>query len=129
MEMTLTLQNGIPILHPHGKITGKTVSEFRDRLGLWIDDTNTPALLIDFADVHKLDSSALGMLVNAHVIAHRHETEIGLINVSKRIRNLTLLTRLVKVFQCFPDAEAAVETLAPSTFSGAVVRQLPTTPP
>ena len=129
MERTLTLQNGIPILHPHGKITGKTVSELRERLGLWIDDTNTPSLLIDFADVQKLDSSALGMLVNAHVLAHQHQTEIGLIHVSKRIKNLIVLTRLVKVFQCFPDADEAVTTFAPRKFTGAVVRQLPTTPP
>ena len=129
MEMTLTLQNGIPILQPHGKITGRAVSEFRDRLGLWIDDTNTPSLLIDFADVQKLDSSALGVLVNAHVLAHHHDTKIGLINVSKRINNLIVLTRLVKVFQCFQDAEAAVATFAPRKFSGEIVKHLPTTPP
>ena len=129
MEMTLTLQNGIPILHPHGKITGQAVSEFRDRLGLWIDDTNTPYLLINFADVQKLDSSALGMLVNAHVIAHHHDTEIGLINVSKRIKNLIVVTRLVKVFRCFQDVDEAVVTFAQRKFSGALVKRLPTTPP
>lgn len=129
MEMTLTLQNGIPILHPHGKITGKAVSAFRERLGLWIDDTNTPSLLIDFANVQKLDSSALGMLVAAHTLAHQHQTQIGLINVSKRIKNLIVLTRLVKVFQCFQDADAAIATFAPRKFSGAIVKQLPTTPP
>ena len=50
MEMTYTLQGGIPILHPQGKLTGTAVSAFRDRLGLWIDDTNADSLLIDFAE-------------------------------------------------------------------------------
>lgn len=129
MEMTLTLENGIPILQPHGKLTGRAVSAFRERLGLWIDDTNAESLLIDFADVRKLDSSALGMLVTAHTLARQHETQIGLINVSKRIKNLIVLTRLVKVFQCFQDAEVAIATFRQRKFSGAVVKQLPTTPP
>ncbi len=129
METTFTLQNGIPILHPHGKLTGKAVSAFSERLGLWIDDTNTPSLIIDFADVQKLDSSALGVLVTAHTIARQHQTQIGLINVSKRIKNLIVLTRLMKVFRCFQDADEAVATFAPRKFSGAFVKHLPTTPP
>ena len=129
MEMTFTLENGIPILHPHGKITGKAVSAFRERLGLWIDDTNADVLLIDFAEVPKIDSTALGVLVTAHTLARQHQTQIGLINVSKRIKNLIVLTRLAKVFQCFQDAEAAIATFAPRKFSGPVIRHLPTTPP
>ena len=129
MEMTLTLQGGIPILHPHGKLTGKAVSAFRERLGWWIDDTNTDTLLIDFAEVQKLDSTALGVLVTAHTFARQHQTEIGLIHVSKRIKNLIVLTRLVKVFQCFQDADAAITTFTQRKFSGPVLRHLPTTPP
>lgn len=129
MEITCTLIGGIPILQPHGKIAGKSVSELRDRLGLWIDDTNTPYLLIDFTDVHKVDSSGLGMLVNAHVLAAHHHMQIGLLNVSKRIKNLIVLTRLAKVFHCFQDASAAVSTFAPPKFSGPVIKRLPTTPP
>lgn len=128
MEITCTLIGGIPILQPHGKIAGTAVSELRDRLGLWIDDTNTPSLLIDFTDIHKVDSSGLGMLVNAHVLAHHHHMQIGLINVSKHIKNLIVLTRLVKVFQCFRDANEAISTFAPSKFSGPVIKRLPTTP-
>ena len=129
MEITCKLVEGIPVLQPHGKIAGKSVSALRDRLGLWIDDTHAPYLLIDFTDVRKIDSSGLGMLVNVHVLAAHHHMQIGLINVSKRIKNLIVLTRLAKVFQCFQDANAAVSTFAPPTFSGPVIRHLPTTPP
>ena len=129
MEMTLTLVGGIPILHPQGKLTGKAVSTFRERLGLWIDDTNADALLINFAEVPKIDSTALGVLVTAHVLARQHHMQIGLLNVSKRIKNLIVLTRLAKVFQCFQDTEEAVAMFAPPKFSGPVIKRLPTTPP
>ena len=128
MEMTRTQIGGIPILHPHGKLTGTAVSAFRERLGLWIDDTNAESLIIDFADVPKIDSSALGVLVTAAQLARHHHMQIGLINVSKRIKNLIVLSRLAKVFQCFQDADEAVATFAPRKFSGAVVKRLPTTP-
>ena len=118
METTFTLERGIPILHPHGKITGTAVSIFRERLGLWIDDTNVPSLLIDFADVPKIDSSALGVLLTAQTLARHQDMQIGLLNVSKRIKSLIVLTRLAKVFQCFQDADEAVATFAPSKFSG-----------
>ncbi len=129
MEMTFTLENGIPILHPQGKLTGKAVSAFRERLGLWIDDTSTDTLLIDFAEVPKIDSTALGVLVTAHTLARQHHMQIGLLNVSKRIKSLIVLTRLAKVFQCFQDAEVAIATFTPRKFSGAIVKHLPTTPP
>lgn len=129
MEMTLTRINGIPILHPHGKLTGTAVSAFRERLGLWIDDTHASSLLIDFADIPKIDSSVLGVLLTAHALARQHHMQIGLLNVSKRIKNLIVLTRLVKVFNCFQDTDEAGATFAPRKFSGVVVRYLSTTPP
>ena len=81
MEITIYLKGGVPILEPNGKIVGSAVSELRKKLTLWLDDANTPYLFIDFNHVHKMDSSALGMLVNVHVIAARKGTRIGLINV------------------------------------------------
>ena len=98
MEITTTLQGGVPILHPHGKIVGAGVSTFREKLAVWIDDTNTSSVLIDFTEVRKIDSSALGMLVNMHALAEGHDTRIGLINVGKHIKNLLVL--LTSCYQC-----------------------------
>lgn len=130
MEITITLTGGVPILEPHGKIVGSAVSELRERLTLWIDDANTPCLCIDFTAVRKIDSSALGMLVNMHVLAERRGTRLGLINVGKHIKNLVVITRLMKVFQCFPSTTAAVSAFAPPLRLGnLIVKQLPTAPP
>ena len=69
MKMTTHLNGGIPVLQPHGKIVGTAVSHLRERLVLELLDAAVPCFLIDFEHVHKIDSSALGMLVNLHVIA------------------------------------------------------------
>lgn len=130
MDITMTFTGGVPILAPHGKIVGPAVSELRQRLALWIDDPQTPCLCIDFTDIRKIDSAALGMLVNTHVLAKHSGTRLGLINVGKHIKNLIVITRLMKVFQCFPSAAAAVSTFAPPLRLGnLIVKQLPTAPP
>lgn len=129
MEITTTLKRGIPILEPHGKITGTGISVLREKLALWIDDANTPYLLIDFTHIRKIDSSALGMLLNAHTNASQKGTRIGLINVGKHIKNLLVLTRLVNVFQCFQTADAAVLALAPTVqWINGVSKHLPMAP-
>ena len=115
MEITTYLKGGVPILAPKGKITGAGISVLREKLSLWIDDAETPCLLIDFTEIRKIDSSALGMLLNAHVNASENGTRIGLINVGKHIKNLLVLTRSLNVFRCFQTADAAVSALGPHT--------------
>ncbi len=130
MEITTTLKRGIPILEPRGKIAGPGISALREKLALWIDDANTPYLLIDLTEIRKVDSSALGMLLNAHINASQKGTCIGLINVGKHIKNLLVLTRLANVFQCFQTADAAVLAFAPTAqWINGVSKQLPMASP
>ena len=112
MKMMTRLENGVPILEPHGKIVGTAVSELRERLALEMLDASTPRFLIDFQHVHKIDSTALGMLVNVHVIVEQMKGRIGIINTGRHIRNLLVLTRLVSIFEHFEDVDAAVSALA-----------------
>ena len=44
MEITTTLQGGVPILHPHGKLVGTGIPTLREKLALWIDDTNASSV-------------------------------------------------------------------------------------
>ena len=109
MKMTTHLNNSIPVLQPHGKIIGPAVSQLRERLALeLLDASNTPCFLIDFEHVRKIDSSALGMLVNLQVIAAQMNGRIGILNVGKHIRNVLVLSRLMNVFEHFQDEDAAI---------------------
>ena len=113
MKMITRLESGIPILEPHGKIVGTAVSELRERLALeLLDAAEAPCFLIDFEHVQKIDSTALGMLINVHVIATQMKGRIGIINTGRHIRNLLVLTRLVNIFEHFEDVDAAVASLS-----------------
>ncbi len=108
MATKIHLRGGVPILEPNGKIVGPAVSELRDKLALWMDESSTSCLLIDLGHIHKIDSSGLGMLVNVYVIAARKGIRIGLINVGRHIGNLLILSRLINVFEHFDTEDAAV---------------------
>ena len=125
MEITTHLKGYVPILEPHGKVVGAEVSALREKLVLWLDDAQPSYLLIDFTWIRKIDSSALGMLVNMHVNAERQGTRIGLINVGKHIRNLLVLTRLVNVFRCFGSVDAAISALGPQVIWRNSIRKKP----
>ena len=113
MATTMRLKGGVPILEPHGKIVGPAVSELREKLALeLLEASHTPCFLINFEHVHKIDSSALGMLVNVHVIAAQMKSRIGIINVGRHIKSLLVLSRLVNIFEHFDSEEAAILALA-----------------
>ena len=115
MKMKTHLNGGIPVLQPHGQIIGPAVSQLRERLALELLDAAMPRFLIDFEHVHKIDSSALGMLVNLHVIAAQMNGRIGILNVGRHMRNLLVITRLVNVFEHFEDEDAAVSAFTQMT--------------
>ena len=108
MATTIRLKGGIVILEPSGKIIGAAVSELREKLTSQLDASNAACILINFEHVNKMDSSGLGMLVNAHVVAMQKKSRIGIINVEKKIRNLIVLNRLVSLFEHFDTEEAAI---------------------
>ena len=113
MKMMVRLNSGIPILEPHGKITGTAVSELRERLALeLLDASDAPRFLIDFEHVHRIDSSGLGMLINIYVVAKQLKSRIGIVNVGRHIKNLLVLTRLVHVFEHFDSEDAAISAFA-----------------
>ena len=116
MKTMIRLKDGIPILEPHGKIVGPAVSELRERLALeLLDASDAPCFLINFEHVHKIDSSALGMLVNVYVVAKQMKSRIGIINVGRHMKNLLVLSRLVNIFEHFESEETAILALANDT--------------
>lgn len=62
-------------------------------------------LLLDLGRVAYVDSSGLGQLVQAHVTTSRNGGSLKLLNLTKKLNDLLIVTRLVTVFDSF-DTEA-----------------------
>lgn len=58
-------------------------------------------LLLDLGHVAYVDSAGLGQLVQVKVTASRNAAELKLLNITKRLKDLLVVTRLSTVFDSF----------------------------
>ena len=63
-------------------------------------------LLLDLADVSYVDSAGLGELVQAYATTKNRGGSLKLMSVTKRLRDLLVVTKLLTVFETF-DSEAS----------------------
>jgi anti-sigma B factor antagonist len=72
-------------------------------------------ILINFAETTHVDSSGLGVLVGAFASITNQGGQMKLLNLTKRVKDILLVTKLFTVFEVFDD-----ETLAVRSFAEAV---------
>ena len=112
MTTQIHQQNGISILKPSGKIVGTAVSDLREVLLAEVESSDAPRVLIDFERVRMIDSSGLGVLIEAHVLSKKKKGRIGAIHIGKHIKNLIVVHRLVHLFENFDGEAEAVSALS-----------------
>jgi anti-sigma B factor antagonist len=65
-------------------------------------------LLLDLGAVAYVDSAGLGQLVQSHVTTSRNGGVLKLLNMTKRLNDLLILTKLATIFESFDSEEAAL---------------------
>jgi len=100
MSMTSSTReaNGVTILDLGGKITlGKETGTLRETV-LAIIAKGSKKILVNLADVSYIDSSGLGELVAAYTAVKNAGGELKLLNLTSKVRDLLVITKLVTVF-------------------------------
>jgi len=72
-----------------------------------------PHIVLNLRDLTFLDSSGMGALIELFTSAQRAGGCLKLANLSKHIRDALTITKLMVVFEAFPDEFAAVESFRP----------------
>ena len=65
-------------------------------------------LLVDLSGVSYVDSAGLGELVQAYATTKTSGGALKLLNVTKRLRDLLVVTKLLTVFETFDDEASAL---------------------
>ena len=65
-------------------------------------------LLMDLSDVTYVDSAGLGQLVQAYATTKNRGGTLKLLNVTKRLRDLLVVTKLLTVFDTYDSEPAAL---------------------
>lgn len=110
MTIETRTANGVTILDIHGKITiGEGSAEIRNRVRdlLQADRKN---ILLNLGDVSYVDSSGIGELVSSYTTVTNQGGQLKLLNLTKKLRELLAITKLLTVFDTFDDERKAIES-------------------
>jgi anti-sigma B factor antagonist len=69
-------------------------------------------LLLDMGNVSYVDSAGLGQLVQVHATTTRQGGVLKLLSVTKRLRDLLVVTKLLVVFDAFDEEREALASFA-----------------
>ena len=106
MQLEERIVGGVAIVKVTGDITNSGGDVLlKDKVQSLLQQGNKNVLL-DLADVSYVDSAGLGRLVQAYATAKNRGGAVKLLNVTKRVRDLLVVTKLLTVFDTF-DSEAA----------------------
>lgn len=116
MKMTAStrLVGGVTIVDLYGRIVlGEGSAGVRDLVRNLIKEGNKK-ILLNLRDVDYIDSSGLGELVSAFTNARSQGGELKLLNLTKRVRALLQITKLLTVFDITDDEAASVKSFSPA---------------
>ena len=73
-------------------------------------DEGKKKILLNLGDVSYVDSSGIGELVSSYTTTNNNGGQLKLLNLTKKIQDLLLITKLLTVFQTFDNEQVAVES-------------------
>jgi len=100
--------NDVTILDIHGKITiGEGSAEIRNKVRDLLQ-AGRKKILLNLGDVSYVDSSGIGELVSSYTTVTNQGGDLKLLNLTKKLRELLAITKLLTVFDTFDDEDKAV---------------------
>jgi anti-sigma B factor antagonist len=103
----------VTILEVSGRITlGDGARTLRNAILAMVRD-GRQKILISLANVTFIDSSGLGVLVSAFATQTNRGGDLKLLNVTSRVKDLLLITKLYTVFDVFDEENTALRSFAP----------------
>ena len=113
--MTIETRESDPvtILDIHGKITiGEGSAEVRNIVRELLQ-AGKKDILLNLGGVSYVDSSGIGELVSSFTTVSNQGGQLKLLNLTKKLKELLAITKLLTVFDSYEDEEAAL-----TSFSG-----------
>lgn len=112
VKLTTREVSGVTIVDLSGKITlGEGGVTLRDEVRKLLA-VGAKKIVLNLGDVTYIDSSGLGELVSAYTAVKNAGGELKLLNLTSKVRDLLVITKLVTVFDVKDDEASAVASFA-----------------
>lgn len=114
----------ITILDLEGKIRlGEGAIELHEALR-GLAERGELKILLNLANVSHIDSSGLGELVSGYTKIHKAGGELKLLNLSERIHELMMMTKLLTVFDFYDNESEAIQSFTSTSAKSAYADSL-----
>ncbi len=112
MDTKIRHVEGVTVLDLSGKITlgeasGQLRSAVQQALG-----AGSKKILLNLADVNYIDSAGLGELVSAFTTVKNAGGDLKLLSLTKKVRDLLVITKLLTVFDVKDSEQDAVKSFS-----------------
>jgi anti-sigma B factor antagonist len=98
----------VTVLDLHGKIMiGEGDDALRDAVTKLVDGGKTK-IILNLAEVPYVDSAGLGEIVRCYTTVSRKGGRLKLLNLTKKIKDLLAITKLLTVFETYESEQEAV---------------------
>ncbi len=112
MKLATREVSGVTIVDLSGKITlGEGGMALREEVRKLLAD-GSKKIVLNLGEVNYIDSSGLGELVSAYTAVKNAGGELKLLNLTSKVRDLLVITKLVTVFDVKDDEASAVSSFA-----------------
>ncbi|HUK54208.1 MAG TPA: STAS domain-containing protein [Candidatus Binatia bacterium] len=95
-----------------GRITLGEGSALMRTLVRQLLDQKRKFIVLNLADVSYIDSSGIGELVSSFTAVKKEGGELKLLNLTKKVHDLLLITKLFTVFDVHNDEEKAIASFS-----------------
>jgi anti-sigma B factor antagonist len=109
MQIEERVAGDVAIIKVTGDITLNKGGDIllKDKINSLLQQGQTKVLL-DLGAVSYVDSAGLGQLVHVHTTTTHHGGKLKLLNLSKRLNDLLVVTKLATVFDSYEDEAEAL---------------------
>jgi anti-sigma B factor antagonist len=105
------IKDGIKVIRLSGKvISGPDLMDLKTVFQTSINN-EMGNVLLDLGHVAWMDSSGLGVLVSGHTSLAREGGRMAILNATKKINELFIITKLITIFETFTDEDEALASL------------------
>ena len=111
MVIELEMVGQIAVLNLNGTLTlGDGEGLLKDKVRSLIQQGNR-RIALDLGGLSYLDSAGLGELVSVHTTVTRGGGQIRVFNITKRVNDLLVITKLLMALDAFDSKEEALKSL------------------
>jgi anti-sigma B factor antagonist len=113
MQLEQRMAGNVAIISVDGDITLNKGGDvlLKDKVQSLIQQ-GTKNIVIDLSRVAYVDSAGLGQLVQAYATTKNKGGALKLVNVTKKLKDLLVVTKLLTVFDTFDDEKAALASFS-----------------